>query len=133
VQCNIVERSRNHCIVCVVELPVIINYAKTCSQDINLRLTVILALHLRFPLSLANSNYACMTFLIHACYNVRSYHPTSKAQYKQKSTTGELHVSYFHTHLYVVTYAKYCHSDCVIFTLERIPEDDPNRDRNMFE
>jgi hypothetical protein len=35
--------------------------------------------------------------------------------------------------LYVVTYAKYCHSDCVVLTFKRIPEDDPNRDRNILE
>jgi hypothetical protein len=26
-----------------------------------------------------------------------------------------------------------CHSDCVILTFKRIPEDDPNRNRNMLE
>jgi hypothetical protein len=34
--------------------------------------------------------------------------------------------------LCTVTYAKYCHSSCVIFTFKRVPEDDPNRDRNIL-
>jgi hypothetical protein len=39
------------------------------------------------------------------------------------STNYSIHI------LYVVTYAKYRHSDCVRFTFERIPEDDPSRDK----
>jgi hypothetical protein len=44
-------------------------------------------------------------------------------------STSEQHVNCFYTHFII----KYCHSDSVVLGFKRIPEDDPNRDRNVLE
>jgi hypothetical protein len=41
--------------------------------------------------------------------------------------------NYFYTHFIHCNICKIVYSDCAIFTLERIPEDDPNKDQNVLE
>jgi hypothetical protein len=49
---------------------------------------------------------------------------------KKKTSTSELHINHLFC-IYFITI--YYHTVCVILVFKRIPEDDPNRDRNMSE